>query len=370
MNFNLKYLIIGLVIVVLGGIMLLATHTWNPSWNPFKEKEEKRVIEKVLENTFQTKTYRFEEKIELKTEEGEGVSLDITGVVDQSDLEDIKSDSSLKVEISAKGVNLEGAGRLITSRDIFYLKIDSLPPLPFLSKEILEGIKDQWVMIDIKELKEKEWIELEFSETKEEALIEEIKQLIKNKEFFEIKKRASEKINGVKTTYYSTLLKKETIKETIPQLLLLTEKYTPEAEKETTKKEIEMAIKDFEEKFDPFWEIISPLEFDFWIEKNLWLRKIKFEKELDLAKLGLVDPTREKKIEGKANIFFEIKFFDFDKEIKVEMPENYKTLEEIFSSLIPFFSPEVFSLPKTEGEIEGEIPDFSVPDFSLPDFSP
>lgn len=378
MDFKFKYLIIGLVIVVLGGIILLATHTWDPSWNPFKE--EKRIIEKALENTFQAKTYRFEEKIELKTEKGKGISLELIGVVDQSDQKNIKTESSFKIGISIEEeVKLEGSGKLKTFKDIFYLKIDSLPPLPFLSEEILEGIKNQWIMIDIEQIIKKE--EPGLSEVEENALLEEIKQLIKDKEFFEIKKRAPEKINDVKTTYYSTFLNKETIKETIPQILILAEKYAPEAQKEEIKKEIEIAIKDFKENFDIFWEkIISPLEVDFWLEKNLWVRKIKFEKEFDLAHLDFPFPLtqekkQEKKIEEKLNIFFEVKFFDFNKEVEIEIVENYKTLEEVFSSLFMPFSPETQFLPETESfgteflpETEKEIPDFSP--FPFPDFSP
>ncbi len=371
-NLKISYLITGLTIVLAGGVILLAAQIWNPSWNPFGGVK-KQIIENALEHTFQTKTYSFEEKIEVTTEKEEGFSLDLIGVVDQSDSKNIKTDSSLKIEIAAQSIKIQSEAEVKTSGDIFYLKLTSLPSfLPFFSKEILEEIKDHWVKIDLKELKEKAG-KSGISPAENEALIAEMKELIKNKEFFEIKKRNSEIIDGVKTIHYSTFLKKETTKKVVPELLKIVGKYTKEA---TEKKDIEIVLKDFEENFNEVWQKISPLEVDFWLEKDLWARRIKFEKEFDLTKLGpanlLPISKTEKKLEGKLSVLIDVKFFDFNKKLNIEMPENYKTLEEILSSLMMSFSPYGdssngdSSLPGLNPEIK--IPDFSLPDLPLPPF--
>ena len=63
---NIKSIVSVMLVLILGvGIGLLATKTWNPSWNPFVNASS-QIIEKAIAKSFQAKTYKIEEDIKLK----------------------------------------------------------------------------------------------------------------------------------------------------------------------------------------------------------------------------------------------------------------------------------------------------------------
>lgn len=364
MNIKLIKTIVSVALVlILGvGIGLLATKTWNPSWNPFVETHS-RIIENAIAKSFQASTYKVEEDIKLKIAPESGqvgdFSLFILGVVDQSDLKNVKTDSDLIFKMSAEGVEMQAKGQVKTSgEENTYFQITTLPNLPFLPADILESIKNQWIKIDSKKLAEMFPSETRF-EFNKQAFAEEIKALLKGKEIFEIEKKlGTEEVDGVNTQHYLANLKKETIKTLIPEILKILQKY--QSAEEQSQVEFEKNLKIFSENFDEFWQKISPFQIDFWIEKgNLWLRKVKMEKEINVAEF---DPNSKTK--GKITFGFEMKISDFNKEVKIEMPQDYKGIEEILSSLMGSVLPKsTDSFLKEPSDSESQLP--QLPNFNL-----
>ena len=78
---------------------------------------------------------------------------------------------------------------------------------------------------------------------------------------------------------------------------------------------------------DEFFEKTGEITAELWIgKKDNYLYKIKIEKELDLNKF-------DEKETGKVNIKIDMEFSDFNKPVKIESPESYKSLEDIFGTI-------------------------------------
>ncbi|MBU2578830.1 hypothetical protein KKA09_01815 [Patescibacteria group bacterium] len=358
---NIKTIVSVVAALVLGAaIGLLATKTWNPNWNPFAQTSS-QIIESAIAKSFQAKSYKVEQDIKLKItpESGQAgdFSLFILGSVDQTDLKNAKTDSDLVFKMSSEGVEMQAKGKVKTFGEDTYFQISSLPSLPFLPAELLAGIKNQWIKIDKKKLAEMFPSPETSFEFNGQAFAEEIKLLLKGKEIFKIEKKfGTEEVDGVKTLHYSAGLEKETVKTLIPEILRILQKYQPKGQQ--SEAEFEKTLKTFSEKFDAFWQKISPLEMNFWIEKgNFWLRKIKIEKEINVADF---DP--ESKTKGKITLDLEMKISDFNKDVKIEMPQNYKGIEEILSSIMGAMLPGATDSFTADSFSEENLPAF--PDFN------
>jgi hypothetical protein len=326
-------------------------------------KSSSQIIENAIAKSFQAKTYKAEETIKLKVAPENGQNGDfllfISGAIEQSDPKIVKTDSDLVFTMSAEGVEMQAKGNAKTSGEDFYFQLTTLPNLSFLPAKTLAGIKNQWIKIDKKKLAEMFPSPETSFEFNQQAFVEEIKPLLKEKEIFKIEKRFGvENIDGVKTQHYLVSLKKETIKTLIPEFLKIFQKYQPEELKESSQSEFEKNLKIFDENFDETWRKISPLKIDFWLEKgNVWLRKIKIEKEINVADF---DP--ESKTKGKITFGFEMKIFDFNKEVKIEMPQAYKGIEEILSSMMEAILPKT-----TESFLPDSFSEENLP--QLPNFN-
>ena len=273
-----------IAILVLGTIStLLATKIWDPNWNPFK-KFPSRIVENAIVKLTEAESFKFEGEIEGEFQTSAipktvTISLSFSGLIDKSDKDSLKSSSGLDLSVGMEGLIIQVKAEIITSAKDIYLKITQLPALPFLTEEFLE-IKNQWLKIDAEKLKE--LTETEEQLLDEEEFIQDIKNLLADKEIFKMQKNfGEEELEGVKVEHYLAGFKKETLKVLIPEFFQLMKKYIPEKERVNYEKDLEEFSNNFSENFNEIWRAITPLEFNFWIEKrDLWLRKIEFEKEM------------------------------------------------------------------------------------------
>ncbi len=314
-----------IVILVLGTIStLLVTKTWDPTWNPFK-RFPSRIVENAIVKLTEAESFKFEGEIggEFQTSailKTVTISLSFSGLFDKSDKDSLKSSSGLDLSVGMEGLIIQVKAEIITSAKDIYLKITQLPALPFLTEEFL-GIKNQWLKIDAEKLKE--LTETEEQLLDEEEFIQDIKNLLADKEIFKMQKNfGEEELEGVKVEHYLAGFKKETLKVLIPEFFQLMKKYIPEKERANYEKDLEEFSNNFSENFNEIWRAITPLEFNFWIEKrDLWLRKIEFEKEM-------IYNFPETEEETKVKLEIDLNFSDFNKKFEIEIPENYMLIEE------------------------------------------
>lgn len=338
-----KVLIPVVIIVVVGTIVgLLGTQTWNPSWNPFQEAAENNIVEKAIAELLDLNTFKLQAKVEAEMQavveakpQSFTVSINFDGLVDKSDIENLKTSNNINLALEAEGTEMTAGGEVRTFGNDIYLKLTTLPlfPLPIGG---LEEIKNQWFKIDVEKLKEMAGeTNVPFDEETQKELLRDLKQLGQGKEFFTIEEDlGEEQIDGEKTEHYLVSINKETLKELIPEYFEMLKKYVPEEEMDKYEEDLQETLEQFPQKIDEAWEKIGGINFDVWIEKkHSVLKKFQWEREIDLTSF---EELRDKVGEGTIKILFELKFSDFNKKLEIEEPTEFKLLEELFSTAVPF----------------------------------
>lgn len=101
------------------------------------------------------------------------------------------------------------------------------------------------------------------------------------------------------------------------------------------------------QELDEFLEKMKEITFELWIGKrDFYLYRIKFDQIIDIAEFIPEEFLLEKPEERlKLVLGFDVYYSNFNQPLKIEPPEEYKTLEEIFSPMIieepPVIKPEI-----------------------------
>jgi len=288
-----------------------------------------QIIENALSKISEYDSYNTKGELGVKitSQEEDQIDIDLsfTQKVDQSNKEEVKSLSDFNLSIGSEGATLQADFQTITISQDTYLKIIEAPLIPMLMGLNLESLENQWYKINQEEIYGT--IEGDEETTEGKNILEEIKKIIEGKSFFKVKKNLGiEELDGQETTCYLLELNKKTIKETIPEFLNVIKKYISEERRREYEEEISKKLEEAYQKFDDFWKRVEPMEIKMWIDDLTQIRKISFEKELDL--------TEDSQIK-KIDILFETTFSQFNEKLDIEAPDNYKNLEEAVSNLVP-----------------------------------
>lgn len=212
-------IVVGLIILaVLGTGVSLATRAWDPVWNPFRPNPEK-VMEEMYSNMKKVKTFHTEAKIsfegegksqEIKDIRGGGAYFDFSGDIDKTDVQNLKSSGVSEVKIESDGTQFSLGLEFKAVGNEYYFKLTKIPLLSFLPID-LSGIKNQWIRIEANS----EEFPQEISE-QQKQIIEEIKNIIKGKNFYSVKKELpEEKIDSKDTYHFLLALNNEELKNAI-----------------------------------------------------------------------------------------------------------------------------------------------------------
>jgi hypothetical protein len=337
-------IILGLVVIgIFGFFIALYTRAFDPLWNPFRPEPEK-VIEEMSKKMTEVKTLHSETKFDFLTKEDAKETFKMTmefwSDSDTTEKENQKSAGSFSITLAIEGMQFLLAGENKTIGKDSYLKLTTLPASPFLeaySRQIgidLSQLKNQWIKIDeesIKNLLKSLGMEAEMekeTETKQKEMVAKFQEILKNRKFYLVKKEfPDEEIGNQKVYHYLVTLNKEEIKKIIPEFLkaMIDMGFFPQPPTEAEWQEFE---REFPKKFDEFFAKIGDIEGEIWIsKKDLYLYKVKGEKEIDLQKF-------EKGTKGKIMAKLDINFSNFNQPIKIEAPKEYKSLEEILKPQI------------------------------------
>lgn len=360
-------IVAGIIILIVVGVGLsLYTRAWDPVWNPFRPSPEK-VIEKMALEMGRLKTVHSRAKIDIAGKEDIKevfrLSMDFDSDSDSTDPQNLKSAGDFYIALAFEGMEFSLAGEVKAIGEDSYLKITTIPALPFLEPFFemfgidLGEIEDQWIKIDQEQLMKILGVsitpemeeEMQKEKEKQEEMIQKFQTLLKDKKLYIVKREFPDKeIRGVKTYHYLVALNKEEIKKIIPGIFEILWEYFPPSNPGFPmtppvpgKEEI---LTEILEAFDEFFEKVGEITAQLWIgKKDFYLYKIKGEKEIDLAKIDL-------KAKGKIIIKIEMDFSNFNQPVKIEEPEEYKLLEEIFSPMFPsmFLPPVPEGLPQIE----------------------
>jgi len=348
-----------ILIIFIGGGVSLAARIWDPLWNPFRPEPEK-MIEKMSKRMEELKTFHSEIKIdfEAKSEEGEEKGYDfkmaiLTGTdIDNTDSQNPKSAGNFEATINLAGMQFFLTGENKTIGKESYLKLTTIPALPFLQPFFqlmginLSALEGQWIKTDresAKSLLESLGIpitpemeeETKEGEAKEEETIERLQALLRDKKLYIVKEEyPDEKIRGVSNYHYLVALNKEEIKNLLPELFKTIRDYTAGTSPiPFDEEEFEKGLEETLPKLDEFFEKIGEITAEIWIgKKDNYLYKIKAEKEIDLSQFEEAAETAK----GTIIIKVDIDFSNLNQPVKIEVPKDFKTFEEI---ILPMISP-------------------------------
>ncbi len=354
---NLKTILSALGIVVLGGVIALASDSWNPSWDPFIESGN--VVERALSKTLKTKSLSADLLVKLAADL-EGVEGNQTMSVEA----DLKEDISLKEDLSqAKGmldvlVLTEGASLSANLENIldnngFYLKLNTLPSVLPLGLD-LASFKGKWFSVDLAMIKQA------LSQPETETLTKEQRNKILEEALSTLKENPIFIIKETKEDSFIIEIDKEGLKKLAPVFLEKMKKYIDPENLQTYQSSIDNALANFPQQVDEFWQQTGGVEFEVWLDKG-YLSKIKWQKTIDVSKS--LTPEIESKIKG-GNIDFtiELALSNFNKNFDIQAPADSTPLEEMLMPLISGVSGIMpgdfsqFDIPGLEG-VEGlEVP--------------
>lgn len=327
-----KYILIGVIGVVILSVFLLSSGVVNPSWNPFKPAPSGEVLENAIANLSKEKILKIQglvevdirnvpESIRQKAEqENTGFAfntingnLTFSQLIDTSDKLQNKKSTDLNLTVGIEGMSMSlGLTAVGVNKDLF-VKLNSLPP--FLPEEIqTKDIKDKWFLVDLEKLKVMAGVQEASKPQNESAFLAELQNLIQGKQIFRIKRSFGEEtVDSKATNHYFAELNKNEVKILFPKVADLLTRYVPEQNKVQYQQDLQNSLDEVMQNFDLIWQRIGGISFDAWLEiGDNRLKKIKFGKTINNNALNI-----------------EVLFGDFGKNFNIQAPENYAPLEDV-----------------------------------------
>jgi len=341
----IKIIIRIIVVLIIGAGISLAARIWDPLWNPFRPEPEE-VIEEMAKKMAEVKTLHSEIKFDFGAREKEKevfkTTMNFKSDSDVTDSKNPKSAGDFNIAMTFNGVQISLAGETITIGDISYFKLTTIPAPSFFETMGIDfsAMENQWIKYDEEsylktmyggEIPPEMAEEIEKSKEKEEEMIKKLETIFKDKKLYIVKKELpDEKIKNQKVYHYLVVLNKEEIKKILPELLDIMKEYLGLEES------LGLGLsEDILPRIEEFFDIIEEIPAELWIgKKDNYLYKVKVEKEIDFAKF--VKSSQPGSVVPRKVIFkVDINFSNFNQPVKIETPEEYKTLEEILPSIYP-----------------------------------
>ncbi len=331
-SFLTKSLIVGGIIVLVGGGVALATHFWNPSWNPFPLSPES-VIKKMGERMAKLKTYHSKIKINatLNGNESAKISMFLDGNSDLSSPKEAKTFSTLEFQIEEieTGNKLSLKAKTISVGNDAYFNLEKLDlPLSLSFYMKMAGI-DQNKIIGkwIKEKRESN-DDLNLSQNKENEMRKKIKDLFQQEKIYDIKKVfPRDKINGKEAYHYLLSVNKDGLKKILPGLLKISEEYYTNNQPGNVYENIFQSV-DFNRFVDDLFQKTGGLEADIWIGcQDFYLYRIRMNKKIDVSLLS-------DKLKGDIIVGIDIVLSNFNKKLDIKAPSKFieeKSLMDILT---------------------------------------
>lgn len=343
-NVKTIILVVGVAVVVVG-VGLLSTQTWNPAWNPFG-KPPAKTVETSIENLFDLESLRAEGGLSAdvsvittdKEQQQFKVSFDFTEDIDASNRDNIKGEGDLALSFTTEGTEFKIAALAkMFGRDL-YVKLTTLPPFIPLPIDV-SLLKDQWVKIETTKLKEMTGGGFDVpsaDETKTKEILEGLADLFEGEKMFDVEKRlGTEDLQGQETQHYLVSVDKEALKKLIPEYLQFMRQYIAAEKQAEYDQNVKELISTLPQEIDDTWKEIGGVEFEVWIGEGI-LRKLRYQRELDLT---TVEQLKDKVESGTVDFAFEVQFSNFNKHLEIAEPTSFRTLEEMISVLMPSILP-------------------------------
>lgn len=277
--------------------------------------------------------------------------ISLSGVSDNSDKTDSKGETkfNLNFDLGGMEIKMDGEAKFIDQK--IYFKIGQLPfPLSLMAGQF----SNQWYELDLEKMQELQKEEMkkpgteinldDFDFTKNKEKLEKIEErfnmLIKDYELINFEKRLKdEKVDNNKCYRYQVSLNKNNLDNLIKEFIkIFKEEFIDGKNSEGIEQEIFNEVfndPEFNSFLQKLSSIIKKAEGEIWIDKkDFYLRKAKFDLKMDFSGIEI---EGEKVLAGglSINVFGNLQYSDFNKPIKIEAPENTKSLINEIEKMMP-----------------------------------
>ncbi len=213
-----------------------------------------------------------------------------------------------------------------------YLRMNIVPT--FFKFILGTGVKGKWFEIETTEDEEDDFMEFlndffggdaEEGKEKFDKLVKNIEDYLDKNDLIVIEERLhDEKVNDVKCYHYATKVDKNTTKEIKKMMwdFMKEETFLEELKDDDEFEDLE----DFVEQLD---KVISDIDVELWVgKKDFYLHKMKFKFKLDFSELEMPEDFDEIKLDITADVNGEFEFYDMNKEVIIEEPEDAQSFTE------------------------------------------
>jgi len=324
-------IIVGILIVLVGFTVVLATKIWNPLWNPFAPNPTK-ILKQAFENMSELETSHLKMVVDMDMEGNEELSsikFVLEGDFDAKDKDNPKSQMDLEAKMQVPDTDIEMimGGEIRTIDDVIYFEITSIP---FLLNMYFSQIgldisqwQNKWYHFDPEELGVSV-TGLGLSSDDKLALQEDLQKLyLEYLPAKPIKRLAEEEIDDKPVYHFLMALDKENLKQFIVKLPLALEEYDTFKSEGFTDEEKQEMFADI----DKFFEETGGMEFEIFIGKT---------DKLIYKVIGHGELPESLFEEGEGGISFDFKMESsrFNEPVEVLAPQDSRSIIEVFTALI------------------------------------
>lgn len=339
-NQGLKiFLLVGIFIVIVVGTLVYAK-VWQPWWSPFKIDPEKQ-LQKMFWEMNKIKTFNMAGELSVEGRDTEMVkfAIKLNADIDQTDKENPKSSSDLKITITSGGYQITSVIKTISLGQESYFKIESIP-FPYSLFLPKDWIKVSEEIIENLGLPAK----TEEQKKKTQELTEKLINLLKNKKLILVKELLpNEKINETDNYHYVIVLNKEEWIKLVPDFSNLLQEYIlgsignyPLTEEKKTEAEAKLK-EEIPQKLTELIDKVSEIPIEIWFgKKDTRLYRIKIEHLIVVP-----SETQEQTILFKA----QIDFSKFNQVLTITAPAEFKPLDEVLKDILSSYLGGNLSMP-------------------------
>jgi len=328
--------IIGLMVVIAGAVVVLATGLWNPVWNPFQLSPDK-VLAEAFENMSGLNAVHSKiiYNIDLEAEESFSGRITMESDTNLFDVSNPKSQAVIDLSVSAKGIEFFFNGEILSMDEVFYFKLGTMPiPITLGLTQFGLDASDwtsKWFKFDSKELG-MSFIK-KFSDQEKIEMEQEIVQLLLDYPIAKVaEKLADEKIQEQNTYHYLLTLDKENLKQFVVNLTEIMNKYYGFDDLVNMSEE---DMQEISEGIDEFFEATGGIDFEIWIgKKDKLIYRVTGQKSFDLSE---IDVEEMEEGEGILSLDFDMSFSKFNEPVEIIAPEDSQSIIEMLMPLIQMF---------------------------------
>ncbi len=306
---NKKVLFIVLGLLILGGLTFAFR---SMIFGPSPEKILGNMITKMSE----VESYGFEWKGNFGVVDNEFSGALAYNIKGESDITKNDGKAEFDFNASAEGISLTLSGDAIASGNKLYFRLTTVPAIPLVD---LGMIRNQWIKVDLPET------DAEEMEENFRIISEKIMALIQEKEVVKIKEVLPDtKINGIDVYHLVVYLDKDALKGIAPDLVEIMIDVSDEGDYS-----LDVPTEDDYDEFNKFMDKFGNVEMNLFIgKKDFYLYGVNFARSMDIFDIsdGLMS--------GILSMDFEFDLYDFEKEVVVEVPDNYIRIEELMAPMM------------------------------------